>query len=88
MALFGLSSNKNVSDLIKKSKSVKKSETTLQKGGSLFTKIKNTCQLVESKLGHYAKELQLIQTKEALQEYITAAINNDIIDTLVRSLSW
>ena len=79
MALFGLSSNKNVSDLIKKSKSVKKSETTLQKGGSLFTKIKNTCQLVESKLGHYAKELQLIQTKEALQEYITAAINNDII---------
>lgn len=79
MALFGLSSNKNVSDLIKKSKSVKKSETTLQKGGSLFTKIKNTCQLVESKLGHYAKELQLIQTKEALQEYITAAINNNII---------
>lgn len=71
-------------DLIKalqaKAKKEKKaSEPTVQKGNSLITRIKNICDLVQKKLGHYADQLELIQDKQRLHDYIDACIENRII---------
>lgn len=68
-----------VKQLVAKTKKVKKSETVTQRGGSLITKIKNICDLVQKRLGHYEHELQLIQNTEDLKLYINASIKNGII---------
>ena len=68
-----------VQQLINKTKQVKKAAPTTQRGGSTITKIKNICEQVQKRLGHYADQLELIQTLERLHEYIDACIEKGII---------
>lgn len=70
---------KKLQELLNKSKKVKKAEPTIKKNGSLITNIQNICEQVQQRLGHYAQELELIQTSERLHEYIDASIEQDII---------
>lgn len=80
--LFKNSRNLNrdfVKALQDKATKVKKSNTTIKKGGSLITKIQNICNSVQSILGHYEQQLELITSKERLHEYIDNCIKNDII---------
>lgn len=60
-------------------KNMKKPQATIQKGGSIVTKIKNICEQVQKRLGHYSSELELIQTPQRLHEYIDTAIQKGII---------
>ena len=67
--------------ILEKSKKQTKSSTpTVRQGGSLINKIQNIQELVQKRLGHYADELQLIQTEEDLIAYIDKAIENDVLD--------
>ena len=68
-----------VQQLINKTKQTKKAAPTTQRGGSTITKIKNVCEQVQKRLGHYAEQLELIQTSEKLHEYIDACIEKGII---------
>lgn len=68
-----------VKQLMTKAKTVKKAEPTIKKGGSLITRIKNICDQVQKRLGHYAEQLELIQSVERLHEYIDACIQKGII---------
>ena len=68
-----------VKQLVNKTKQVKKAAPTTQRGGSLITRIKNICEQVQKRLGHYADQLELIQTPERLHEYIDACIEKGII---------
>lgn len=63
-------------NLVAKSQKLQKTKSTTQKGGSLIVKIKNICDQVQQRLGHYAQELQLIQTEEDLVRYIDKCIEN------------
>ena len=58
---------------------LKASNPATKKGGSIMIRIQNICEQVQKKLGHYADQLELIQSKERLHEYITHAIEKDII---------
>lgn len=79
-SIFSRSNNRAfVKQLQEQAKKVKKAEPTIKKGGSLITKIQNIEKLVQERLGHYAKELELIQTPQRLHEYIDECINNGII---------
>lgn len=60
--------------LIEKTKKAEKPKSTSQRGGSLITRIKNICDQVQKRLGHYQDELQLIQTEQELIDYIDASI--------------
>ena len=61
--------------LLKKSK--KKATTTVRKGsGSLSDKIETIKAMVETHLGKYKDEYEVISDEERLHEYITKAINN------------
>lgn len=73
------SSRELIKQLVNKTKKVKKETTVTKKGGSLIVRIKNICDLVQKRLGHYEDQLELIQTKERLHEYIDACIANNII---------
>ena len=82
MGLLDLSGSENrelVKQLINKTKKVKKSATTVTKSGSLITRIKNICDQVQKRLGHYAQELELIQDDQTLSNYIDACIENNMI---------
>ena len=68
-----------VKQLVNKTKQVKKAAPTTQRGGSLITRIKNICEQVQKRLGHYADQLELIQTPERLHEYIDVCIEKGII---------
>lgn len=70
----GTGDKKQLNTLIRKSKSVKKSKPVTRKGTSLTDKIKNTCDLVQNKLGKYQELVELLSTKEDLHEYINSAI--------------
>jgi intein/homing endonuclease len=63
-------------NLVAKSQKLQKTKSTTQKGGSLIVKIKNICDQVQQRLGHYAQELQLTQTEEDLVRYIDKCIEN------------
>lgn len=52
---------------------------TVKKGDSLIVRVQNICEKVQQKLGHYADVLEVITTKEHLHDYISAAIEKDII---------
>ena len=62
-----------------KAQKVKKSSTTIKKGGSLTVRIQNICEQVQAKLGHYADQLELIDSVERLHSYIDSCIKNEII---------
>ena len=79
MALISVRDESVLKQLKDKQAKMKKSKKKKKKGGSLMILIQNICEQVQSKLGHYANQLELIQTKERLQEYITSAIKKDII---------
>lgn len=79
MALISVRDESVLKQLKDKQAKMKKSTPAMKKGGSLMIRIQNICEQVQSKLGHYANQLELIQTKERLQEYITSAIKKDII---------
>lgn len=82
MGLLDLSGSENrelVKQLINKTKKVKKSATTVTKSGSLITRIKNICDQVQKRLGHYAQELELIQDEQTLSNYIDVCIENNMI---------
>lgn len=66
--------------LAKSKKQPKSSVPTMRTGGSLIDKIQNIQELVQKRLGHYAEELQLIETEQDLTAYIDKAIENDILD--------
>ena len=70
---------KKLKELMRKTQEKQKAKPTVQKSGSLITRIQNICSQVQTRLGHYAEELELIQTKERLHEYINACIEQDII---------
>ena len=65
--------------ILDKAKKPKTTAPTLKGGNSLINKIQNIQQLVQQRLGHYAEELQLIQTQEDLKTYIDKAIENGVI---------
>lgn len=58
---------------------VKKAEPTIKKGNSISTRIQNICESVQSKLGHYADQLECIQDINRLHDYISASIEQGII---------
>ena len=68
-----------LNQLIEKQKKLQKTSPATKKGGSLIVRIQNICEQVQTKLGHYSTQLELIQTKERLHEYIDKAIEQDII---------
>lgn len=79
MTLISVRDEAVLKQLKEKQNKLKKSTPAMKKGGSLMVRIQNICEQVQSKLGHYADQLELIQTKERLHEYITKAIEKDII---------
>lgn len=68
-----------LNQLIEKQKKLQKATPATKKGGSIMIRIQNICEQVQNKLGHYKDQLELIQTKERLHEYIDKAIEKGII---------
>lgn len=68
-----------LNQLIERQKKLQKVQPAMKKGGSIMIRIQNICEQVQKKLGHYQDELELIQTKERLHEYIDHAIEKGII---------
>ena len=79
MALIRPTNPTIIKELAEKQKKLKKTEPAMKKGGSIMVRIQNICEAVQKRLGHYKDQLELIQTKERLHEYITSAIEKDII---------
>lgn len=85
MALFNLPKNKNSrsndSKAVSKSSSIKSNKTiTIKGGGTLADKIQSISVLVESKLGKYKKDYDVIRDEpEKLKQYINACIENNIV---------
>ena len=65
--------------LVEKTKKVTKQTTTIKKGSSTVTLIKNICDKVEKELGKYEDRFELIDTEERLISYIDTSIKNGII---------
>ena len=80
MPLIDVKDENLLKQLTAKCKKINKTETTVaKKGGSLITRIQNICSLVQSKLGHYKDQLELIRSRERLHAYIDSCIKNGII---------
>lgn len=79
MALIGIKDKAILKQIAEKQKKAKKVDPATKKGGSIMVRIQNICEQVQKRLGHYADQLELIQTKERLHEYIDHAIEKGII---------
>ena len=85
MALFNLPKNRNNrsndSKAINKSSNIKSNKTiTIKGGGTLADKIASISVLVESKLGKYKNDYEVIRDEpEKLHNYISACIENNIV---------
>lgn len=82
MPLFTVPNRPNKQDTInlaKKSKSTKKTQTTVKSGTSLADKIASINALCESKLGKYKDRYDVIRTEEDLSNYIEHCIKNKIL---------
>ena len=81
MALFNLPTrNVNTKELLKKTKTAKKTEPQIKLGkDSLLTVITNIKTLVETKLGKYKDKYKLIDNEEELEKYIDNCIKEGVI---------
>ena len=82
MSLFDIPNRLGKADtvsLAKKSKTSKKTQTTIKSGNSLMDKISSIVALCESKLGKYKHKYDVIRTEEELHNYIDRCIKNGII---------
>lgn len=82
MPLFNIPNRPNKADtvsLAKKSKTTKKTQTTIKGGSSLIDKIASINALCESKLGKYKDRYAVIRTEEELHDYIDECIKNKVI---------
>ena len=77
--LFKPTDTSVLNQIVAKQKKLQKVEPSTRKGGNLMKRINTVCEHVQRKLGHYKEQLELIQTKERLHEYINTAIEQDII---------
>ena len=81
MALFEVptrTSKQTISNIVKKSKSTVKATPTV-KGGGLLGQINAIKQMVETSLGQYKDEYQVINSDEVLHDYISECIGNGYI---------
>ena len=82
MPLFDIPNRLGKADtvsLAKKSKTSKKTQTTIKSGNSLMDKISSIVALCESKLGKYKDKYDVIRNEEELHNYIDRCIENGII---------
>jgi DNA polymerase I-like protein with 3'-5' exonuclease and polymerase domains len=82
MALFEMPSRKGRAEaekVITKSKTLAKATSTVKKGNNLIAHINEIRSLVESKLGQYKDEYEVITDLERLQKYIDNCIVNQYI---------
>ena len=82
MPLFNIPNRPTKTDtvgLAKKSKTTKKTQTTIKGGSSLMDKIASINALCESKLGKYKDRYAVIRTEKELHNYIDACIKNNVI---------
>ena len=74
-----LNSKQSDKAILNKAKSTKKSSTTVRGGGGLANTIDLIVHKVDTALGKYRDEYQLIQSEELLHDYITECIGNGYI---------
>ena len=79
MGLADLRKLPSIKEILDKQKKVEKPKTKQKAGNSLITRIQNITSQVQTRLGKYEKDFELITTETRLHEYIDKCIENGII---------
>lgn len=79
MSLLQLRRQSSVKEIINKSKKIQKSQSKPRGSNSIIGRIQDVCQQVQSRLGKYSDQFELITSLDKLKQYIDHAIQNNII---------